>query len=295
MTGLVISLTTTPPRFPYIGKTLRDLLNQTAKVDEIRLNIPRRYRRFPYSEADLPKLPKGVRLCLVEEDFGPATKVLPAVADLAGQDVEILFCDDDQPYRPDWAAAFLRARAEQPDACIIEQGTDLDLRMPGMRYYPVRHPSEHRAVRRKKGLSYRLIRAATLTLVKPRPYIGSGLVDLLEGYRGALIRPDFLPPETFTIPDVLWTVDDIWLSGQLTRNGVPIWLNADTPRRGLPYAGHFKERLALFSHGGYDRENANTLCVEYFRRTYGIWPDRQPPDNPEAAEWPLPGPAGTAS
>ena len=95
MKPLIISLTTIPPRMAMIGPTLRALLAQTANVSEIRLNIARKYRRFDFDPATIPSYPEGIRVCLVDEDFGPATKVLPTVRAHAGEDVEILFCDDD--------------------------------------------------------------------------------------------------------------------------------------------------------------------------------------------------------
>lgn len=221
MPDLVISLTTIPSRMNQIGPTLRDLLAQKADVAEIRLYIPRQYRRFDFDPAtDLPDLPDGVTLCITDEDFGPATKVLPAVRDFAGQDVEILFCDDDQPYRSDWAQRFLDARKNHPGACIVEKGYDLDTRPPGARYHLENRP-QPRAIARRKGVAYRLFRLLTLTSIKPKPYIVDGFVDVLEGYRGAMVRPDFFPPETFDIPEILWTVDDPWLSGQMTRHKRP--------------------------------------------------------------------------
>ena len=148
MPDLVISLTTIPSRMNQIGPTLRGLLAQKADVAEIRLYIPRQYRRFDFDPAtDLPDLPDGVTLCITDEDFGPATKVLPAVRDFAGQDVEILFCDDDQPYRSDWAQRFLDARKNHPGACIVEKGYDLDTRPPGARYHLENRP-QPRAIAR---------------------------------------------------------------------------------------------------------------------------------------------------
>jgi len=79
MSKLVISLTTIPSRMHLIAPTLRDLLAQTANVAEIRLNIPHRYRRFPDTDISLPDFPKGITVVRVDEDYGPATKVLPTV------------------------------------------------------------------------------------------------------------------------------------------------------------------------------------------------------------------------
>lgn len=280
MADLVISLTTIPSRLRQIEPTLRDLLAQRADVAEIRLYLPRRYRRFDFAPTDVPKMPSGVRVCFVDEDFGPATKVLPAIADCAGQDVEILFCDDDQPYDPNWAQRFLDTRRHQPDACIVEKGYELETRPPGARYYVTR-AFQPRARLRRKGIGYRALRLVSLTMIKPRAYTTPGYVDVLEGYRGGLVRPDFFPPEVFDIPDILWTVDDPWLSGHLTRNGVPIWLMTDVPAWGRPYGAHYTDRLGKLVYKDHGRLEADTACFEYFRKTYGIWQDRNPGGGPD--------------
>jgi hypothetical protein len=243
---LIISLTTIPPRMDKIAPTLRDLLNQSADVKEIRLCIPRSYKRFDFTRDDIPALPAGITLCLVDEDLGPATKILPAVRGFQGQDVELLFCDDDQPYDVHWAQRFLEARKQQPDCCIVAKGYDLENRPAGGQYY-IERDQAPRAKRRVKGLGYRLLRLATLLRHKPGPFTRDGYVDILEGFRGVMIRPEFIPPETFDIPDILWTVDDPWLSGHLTRSGVPIWLYADAPSWQQPYKAHFSDRWAPLS------------------------------------------------
>lgn len=283
MSAVVISLTTIPPRLPLIAETLQDLLAQTAPIDEIRLYLPRKHRRFPLAEAQIPDLPKGVRLCLIDEDWGPATKVLPAARDLRGQDVELIFCDDDQRYDPDWAARFLAARAGHPRACLVGLGYDLEHRKRGLRYFPVREGGPlPRAQRIEKGTAYRLRRALSLGRWRPRHYTASGYVDILQGYRGAMIRPDFLPESAWHIPEVLWTVDDPWLSGQMLANGIPIWLVAGGPAGSQTDAGN-TEGLRQMVYQNHGRREADTLTIEYFRRHYGLWPDRQPPEIDSAA------------
>ena len=44
---VIISLSTIPSRFDKIGPTLESLLAQSAKIDEIRIYIPKSYLRFP--------------------------------------------------------------------------------------------------------------------------------------------------------------------------------------------------------------------------------------------------------
>lgn len=279
MPATVISLTTIPPRFSKIGATLQDLLRQDVKIDEIRLNIARHYRRFPGALPSLPPLPEGITVHLCDHDYGPATKLLPTLADHRGRNTEILFCDDDQPYEPGWARRLLEARKTQPDSCIVGKGYDLESRRPGHRYF-IEDAPQPRAKRRPKGLGYRLWRAATLGLHKPRPYVADGHVHILEGYRGALVRPAFFPPEVFDIPDILWTVDDPWLSGHLTRNRVPIWMLANARAYPAAYSAHFTHRLGAFVYKAHDRLAADSACIDYFRETYGIWPGRKEAPTP---------------
>ncbi|GAA6208338.1 hypothetical protein NBRC116601_16310 [Cognatishimia sp. WU-CL00825] len=271
MTRVIISLTTIPPRFAKIGPTLRDLLAQDIEIAEIRLNLARQYRRFPGELPSLPALPEGITLHWSPEDFGPATKLLPTLLDHRNEDsTEILFCDDDQRYGTDWARQFLRHRRLQPDSCIVGKGYDLIHRPLGHRYDRIftRFP---RAQKRVKGAGYRLFRASTLCMIKPRPYEKDGYVDVLEGYRGAMVRPNFFPSEVFNIPEILWTVDDPWLSGHLERNGVPIWLMSDVDLPAQPYRAHFSDRLGAYVYRDHGRLAADTACLDYFRETYGIW------------------------
>ncbi|MDG2015012.1 MAG: glycosyltransferase family A protein [Pirellulaceae bacterium] len=276
MADLVVTLTSIPTRFDKIAPTLEDLLNQTADIAEIRLYISRKYRRFPDAKFDPPKVPKGIKVCMVDEDFGPATKILPAVKDFQGQNVELLFCDDDQPYDSNWAQRFLDERKRKPNCCIVERGYDLEYRPKGHRYY-IERDAHPRAERRIKGLKYRLRRTMSLFTSKPTPYTASGYVDILEGFGGVMVRPDFFPPEVFDIPDILWTVDDPWLSGHLTRNNVPIWLHSNEQQWRRPYGAHFSDRLGAFVYKQHGRLAADSASIDYFRSTYDIWRDKKLP------------------
>lgn len=277
MTRVVISLTTIPPRLPKIGRTLQDLLSQRADVEAVRLNLPRSYRRFDFDPDNLPLLPDGVQVVICDQDYGPATKVLPTLRDYAGQDVEVLFCDDDQAYDPDWVGRFLKIRAERPNDCLVEAGYNIaerraDLGAPAPSSFQPRLP------RRKKGLAYRAVRLATLGRVQPNGLSGPGYVDILEGYGGVMLRPSMMPEAAFDIPDILWTVDDPWLSGHLTVNGVGIWRQVHRDWRlpsgrawGKAYANDRVHALKRMVYKETGRQDADALSINYFRQTYGIW------------------------
>jgi len=82
MVKFVISLTTIPPGFVHVRECLQSLLVQAADVAAISLHIPQSYKRFACAESHLPGLPKAVNLRVVDEDLGPATKILPLVVNI---------------------------------------------------------------------------------------------------------------------------------------------------------------------------------------------------------------------
>ncbi|MTH78214.1 glycosyltransferase family 2 protein [Paracoccus aestuariivivens] len=269
----IITLSSIPSRFHLLEPTLRSLLDQKLQAQEIRINIPLLYRRFPDWDGTLPQVPKGVTIRRCDDDLGPATKILPTCRDYAGQDVDLLFCDDDKLYDRDWHLRLKRARATRPDACIVEAGDSLPDIADSVR------PADRlpRAARwTKKPLSYRIKRVLTLFTHKSPIYATSGYVDVLGGHGGVMVRPDWFGPEVWQIPPVLWTVDDPWLSGHLERRNIPIWLLAEVSRMKVSEAGGVDalHDLVEQDHG---RVKADIAAIDYMRQTYGIWkPGGQP-------------------
>jgi hypothetical protein len=278
MPARVISLTSIPPRFGHLTRTLESVVSQSGGQDEVRLTLPRRYRRFPDWDGVLPTVPPGVRIVRVEEDLGPATKVLPAVAELRGEDGMILFCDDDRLYPPGWARGLFEAQRAMPDRCVAQRGFPLR-RIEPTAYRNPRLPHGDPGERRL-DLGYRLARlrqqVAHRSLDPPdekpprRGMRRGGWVDVLWGYAGAVLRPSFLDAEAFDIPGLLWTVDDVWISGMLERGGVGIW----SPGGGLvprkTAAGSVEPLLDAVLEGA-SRQRANREAVRYLQERYGIW------------------------
>lgn len=279
----IISLSSIPPRFADLGDTLESLLAQTVKPERVILYLSRQYQRFPEWDGTLPHVPKGVEIRLVDEDFGPATKVLPAVLEFAGDDFEILFCDDDQVYRPHLAEHLLRARAVRPkDVVAVSgmqpyaalEGTRQNLPRP-RRLFLWRTTNLRWQVRRR--WRQLLARLGGTEYVQPpaRVTLRTGYADGFEGFMGVMLRPEFLPPEAFDIPEFAWSVDDVWLSGHVTRNGHGIWITGGvlqpmlTPVRKPSHL----DVTALNKNeiNGFGRDAANLETVQYFQRTYGIW------------------------
>ncbi len=271
----IISLSTIPPRFETLASTLQSLLNQRGPIDEVRLYVPRRYRRFPQYDGGAPTVPPGVTVVRTEVDLGPASKVLFAARELRGKPAQILFCDDDRVFSPTWAADLLSVQADRPGECVALIGKAI----PAHRGKP--GPFRPKAVRagkfdpqlRARRLGHRLA-SALLRRDSPRPMrrpvARPGYVDILQGLGGVVVRPEFFDDTAYDIPDAVWAVDDVWLSGLLAWKGIPIWLPAGLEQPQTT-AAHDIDSLYRSTVEGISRKEANRASVAYMQQRFGIW------------------------
>jgi hypothetical protein len=262
MATSIISLTTIPPRMDRIRPTLESLARQTAKIDAVILWIPRSYRRPEFGSFTLPGTPSGVEIRRSDVDYGPATKVLPAVEAFRGSAARILYCDDDRVYDPGWAARLLAASDAHPTACMTEVGEVVALTL---RKAFKATPAYRRLTLATLGVFGGVYRRGMRALE-----VGVGRVDICKGYGGVLVRPEFFSPAAFDIPDLLWTVDDIWLSGQLALSGVPILKIAETEMATKTEVADVAPLLG-YVYADHRREQANVACIRHFQERYGIW------------------------
>lgn len=230
----VIALSSIPPRLPRLAPVLTRLLAQRPAPARVLLCLPRTWRRFP-GAVNLPALPEGVEVVTVPEDYGPATKALGAAPLLAGRIGRLIYCDDDWLMPPGWAAALLGAQRAGEAVAATGYGVT------------------------------RLRRQGTAR---------EGFADVAQGYSGVLVDPAWLCRPDIAPPQAARAVDDIWLSGQLARQGVPIRL-APAAREGLAPAYEDAHGLQDTPVGGLSRNEANLACADLLTRRYGIWPERE--------------------
>jgi len=99
----VVSFTTSPTRIGKCGPMIHSILDQTRKPDLFLLNIPEQFARTGETY-DVPKyIRKSLTVNKVTTDYGPATKILPAVVYLQAQAFDpattrIIYLDDDIAY-----------------------------------------------------------------------------------------------------------------------------------------------------------------------------------------------------
>lgn len=271
----LITLTSIPPRFGLIGPTLEALVAQQG-IDGVELYLPQSYHRFPDWDGTLPAVPSGVVIHRTKTDYGPATKVLCAAERYRGQDVRLLFCDDDRAYRPGWAHGLLAEADRYPDRAVALAGWDI----AGLTQRKTHVSPRHMRRSRTWDLIYRRDRlkqilggqtGATLAQKPPRRIIAqSGFADVFEGYGGVVVRPEFFDATVFDIPPEAFHVDDVWLSGALARQGIGIWLAADQPE---PKTTAADRTAALYRHRVAEkgRPELDAAAIEMLRTRWGLW------------------------
>ena len=272
---IIASLSAVPSRFADLQPVLKALLRQDARLEEVRLYLPKRYRRFPDYDGSLPTVPKGVRIIQVDEDLGPASKVLFAARDLKDEDCDIFYCDDDHIYARDWVSRMIRHRGDRLEHCIctVHETISIDGQPLPQRRLPL---PQSRPTMRLNWLQRRARRVAG-RIKKQRPIweltkrtATGGYVDVACGMGGVLVRPAFFDAQFYEIPSVIWAVDDYWLAGHFARKNIPIWVAPDF-RWPQTLASSGVDALYLSVTDGAARAEANAACVRYMQDTYGIW------------------------
>ncbi|MBP0483123.1 hypothetical protein [Sagittula salina] len=259
---VVVSLTTIPSRAATLRRTIDSIWAQDPAPAAIEVNIPREYSRRSMGRLDVSDLPKNCDVQVVDRDYGPATKILPTVARHRGQDVRLVYGDDDRIYGPGWLARLLSASDAHPDDVITERWVSS-------------RAKENRYRWGRKGALYVFLRKASFGRFEP---LGRHFVhDIAEGCGGVLIRPHFLGDEAFDIPDILWTVDDVWLSGHFWANGHRVIHSGvafgDTAQDLVEEDVNIRDldALYLYETQGHGRLAANAACIRYMRRRYGVF------------------------
>jgi hypothetical protein len=196
---LTVALTTTPARLPFIYPTLNGLLDQTVRPRRIVLAVPRWSQREqrPYRVPALLRRQTAIEVLACDRDWGPATKLIPALRQPGrGPDDAVLAVDDDNIYPRRFVETFVRRAPEMPEAALSLRG------------WPMPASLRWRDSRALKGTE---IAAPVRT-------------DVITGCGGILVRPGFFDAAFFDYepaPPGAFFVDDIWISGHLARRNVP--------------------------------------------------------------------------
>ena len=225
----------------------------------------------------MPELPSGARTVVVEEDFGPATKILPTIADLGGTSRKIIYCDDDRIVHRNFGQDLIDASKKKPGCIIANCGGDLEFF--GVKFASHSVPDRARRYNSWFDIPYKLRRfkqeigkvTGAYNPAKPKRSwsVKMGYMDIMEGCGGVILEACHLDREVFNIPPEAWAVDDIWLSGMAALKGTLIYSNNGYIPTEFSEAS--ETALVNSTFDGVNRSQANINCIHYLQRFHGVW------------------------
>lgn len=242
---VIASLSTLPDRINHLRPTIQSLLNQTQPPDEIVIAVPEfsvREQKAYVVPDYLLRLP-GVRILRCQKDWGPATKFIPTIQEelQAGRQRTLVWVvDDDRVYPRDALETYLHYHEQLPEGALCFRGAampkTLDWRDAKMVF-----GNELRAPQR---------------------------VAVITGCGSYLIQPRFFDQSLWdysAAPGGAFYMDDIWISGYLSRRGVE--------RHVVPAAAMMRsvlrQRWTLSLHDVPDgRQNLNNQTIRFFQDTW---------------------------
>jgi hypothetical protein len=113
---VILSFTTTPDRIKYITPMLLSLLDQTARADQIAMNIPEKCNDCSY---DVPEKYKDIcNVYTVGKDYGIGTKYVPTLLREDNCGTKIILLDDNKIYGKDFIEKIVQESDKYPDKVI---------------------------------------------------------------------------------------------------------------------------------------------------------------------------------
>jgi hypothetical protein len=244
---IIVSLTTIPSRIEKIYPALKSIMDQTIAPRRIYLAIP----PFSIREQKSYSIPEALRNCPAiqiidaKKDWGPATKIIPALihSETKPDDI-ILAVDDDNIYPSGFLETFWRYSRALPDAALSLRG------------WPMPRTLRWKDSREFKGTEI------------SQPV----LADVITGCGGIMVKPKFFDAAFFdydSAPAQAFFVDDIWISGNLARRNIPKYV--------IPFRGRYVylPSFAALSGPALDRDenktgSNNDAVIDYFRSYWNL-------------------------
>ena len=249
---LVVGLTTIPSRLPFLLPTLKSLLVQNVLPGKILLHLPEHSRREQV-EYSVPEELQNLEVISIIRcpDWGPATKILPALL-ASDPDQRVVAVDDDRIYRPTLLEDLVKASDQRPDAAVGCFGLIVPLDRVDRRKGLVGRTIDGLGF--KPGVSLRGSR-----LRRPLP------VDILHGYGGVMVRPRFFDLDDLAdlqgAPDAAWLEDDTWFAAHCI---VPKLIVPGKPGSFPRFFGggvYRSSRLGAHNRGAADPAGRNTTVL----------------------------------
>ncbi|RED97996.1 hypothetical protein C7460_111138 [Marinoscillum furvescens DSM 4134] len=250
----VISLSVLPARFKHFEPTLNSITDQSLLPEKIVINLPRYFKRDKtnYEIPDYVKNHPLIHINWIEEDLGPATKILPTM-DLYKDDPDklIIVLDDDQIYPKGMVENYVKHSQNLPDSAMTLSG------------WTVPKGFDHGNKVQIYGAIVRVYRRDT-SIAEPQR------VDCLQGAASFAVKPKLFDQRVYDFanaPKEAFFVDDIWLSGNLAWNKSPVYVVPAPFRFGRFVSLRQSTKVSLSKTVNSDNTNNNTL-YRYFEKDW---------------------------
>jgi hypothetical protein len=248
---VIAVLSTVPARIERLQPAIRSLLRQTRVPDEIVIAIPEfsiREQRPYIVPRYLTEFP-GVRLLRCKKDWGPATKFIPVIQEelAAGRENTLMMIvDDDRVYPRDALETYLYYHEQLPEAALCFRGAA----MP--------RSFDWRDARMVHGCDLREPQA----------------VAVVTGCGSYLIQPGFFDESLWDYSNAsqgAFYMDDIWISGCLSRRGVKRYV---VPASGMMRAVFRQLRTLSLHNVPKGRQHNNNETIAFFQDTWDVFHSR---------------------
>jgi len=249
---VVISLTTLPSRIDGVKSTINSLTNQSVLPEKIILNLPKISKRekVGYQVPSFLKNHPLVFINEVEEDLGPATKLLPTLKLYEDEpDKLIVVLDDDQIYPKKIVGNYQQQSISFSNSALTLCG------------WTVPKNFKHKDRVQIYGALVRLFR-------KDNSIKEALQVDCLQGASSYAVKPKLFDASVFdysTAPKEAFFVDDIWFSGQLAKKNIAVHIVPIASRFGRlrSIKQYYEESLSRQANNG---GHNNNVLYQYFKQ-----------------------------
>ncbi|CAF1233252.1 unnamed protein product [Rotaria magnacalcarata] len=221
LSGVIISLTSTPARFHgELPLAIHSLLSQKQLPKQIRIYLSPTFEIIKHKNLTLSHLKLSVQrldssksiarlfdrlvqIRLEEEDYGPATKFLSIIKEFYSKSQTVMICDDDYYYHPFTLSTLMEYSHQFPNSII------------GLRGWRIRDDLTW-GVAGKYEMAYHIIESYFISEVYR--------VGIITANAAYLIRPSFFNTDIYAdfnqVPNDIRHVDDIWLSGHASKRNI---------------------------------------------------------------------------
>ena len=232
---------------------MKSLLTQTVRPSAIRLNVPHTSRREGTAYHVPDRLQRLQSVTIVRcDDYGPATKLIPALLDDPHADAPLLVVDDDRVYHPYFVEQMAALSDRHPAAAIAASGWNAP---PDL----IDRPSTLMAT----------LRGQAPAPIKCTRVADAVRVDVMQGLGGYLVRPRFFDASALAdyskAPDAAFYVDDVWISAHC-RAPKMVFTGRRTNFASLADRRFYKRSsVSLVNRGrGTLESRNNTIMLRYF-------------------------------